>query len=584
MIYLVAFAGGLLTIVSPCILPVLPFLFTRAGLPFRRAGLPMLVGMALSFAVIGSLAAVAGDWIVRANQYGRVAALVVFAGLGVTLLVPSIADAVARPFVRLGSKAQREGERHGTVAGSLLLGLSAGLLWTPCAGPILGLIFASAAVAGASPRSALLLLVFACGAATALALGLFAGGRVFAAMKRSLGAEAWIRRGLGMAVLLGVVGIFLGWDTGVLARLSLDQAGTATGLEQQLVDRVRGSSEAPAMQAQPAMMMRASAKPGGNAGIMPPLDGAIGWLNGPPLTREALRGRVVLVDFWTYSCINCLRAIPYVRAWADKYKDHGLVVIGVHTPEFAFERSRDNVARATRDLHITYPVAIDSDRAIWTAFNNQYWPAHYLIGRDGTLRFHHFGEGQYDETERMLQQLLAEGAGERPLPRDVVHVAGTGVEAAPDLSTIQSPETYVGYERQENYASPQPIVKDRAELYTAPTHLQVNQWGFGGRWTVAGENATLAAPSGRIVFRFHARDLHLVLGPGAHGAAVRFRVSIDGAPPRDDRGADVDSGGSGTVTEYRLYQLVRQKGDVRDRTLQIEFLDPGVQAFAFTFG
>ena len=321
MIYAVAFVGGLLTIVSPCILPVLPFVFARAGQSFRRSGLPMLIGMALSFALVGSLAAVAGDWVVRANQYGRYAALLVFAVLGLTLLVPAIADAVARPFVRLGSAVQRHGEQDASIAGSLLLGVSAGLLWTPCAGPILGLIFAGAAVQGGGAESALLLVAFAAGAAFALALALLVGGRAFSVMKRSLGAEVWIRRGLGVAVMLGVVGIALGWDTGVLTRLSLTTVGTATGFEQQLVDRVRPESGSPAMAMQPSMMMESSATPRQpSGGVMPPLDGAIQWFNGPALSRDALRGKVILIDFWTYSCINCLRAIPYVRAWADKYK------------------------------------------------------------------------------------------------------------------------------------------------------------------------------------------------------------------------------------------------------------------------
>jgi cytochrome c biogenesis protein CcdA/thiol-disulfide isomerase/thioredoxin len=584
-LYLVAFAGGVLTILSPCILPVLPFVFARAGQSFRRSSLPLLVGMAATFAAVGSLAAVAGDWVVRANQYGRVVAMVVFAVLGVTLLVPALAEMLARPLVRLGAAAQREGERQPAIGGSLLLGVSVGLLWAPCAGPILGLILAGVALQGPGTRSALLLLAFGGGAACALALALLAGNRVFQLMKRSLGSELWIRRGLGVAVLAGVVGIALGWDTGVLARISLSGTGTATTLEQQLVDRVRPSNAPDATGAAPAMMMKSSAATSGEAGegSMPPLDGAVQWLNGPPLTREGLRGKVVLIDFWTYSCINCLRAIPYVEAWAQKYKDKGLVVIGVHTPEFAFERDTANVARATRDLGLTYPVAVDSNRTIWTAFNNQYWPAHYLIDGQGRIRSHHFGEGNYDETERLIQQLLAEGhvGG---LTGETVRVAATGAQAAPDLAAIQSPETYVGYERQENYVSPQTIARDRQARYTVPARLDVNQWALAGAWTVGGENATLSAASGKIVFRFHARDLHLVLGPQPDGKPVRFRVSIDGAPPLADHGTDVDAQGNGVVGDYRLYQLIRQKGPVEDRTFQIEFLDPGVQAFAFTFG
>ena len=298
---------------------------------------------------------------------------------------------------------------------------------------------------------------------------------------------------------------------------------------------------------------------------------------------ESLRGQVVLIDFWTYSCINCLRAIPYVQAWAERYKNNGLVVIGVHTPEFAFERDPGNVARAVRNLGITYPVAVDSRRAIWTAFNNQYWPAHYFIDARGRIRSHHFGEGNYDESERVIQALLAErNAGTKT--GDLVRVNATGVQAAPDLAAVRTPETYVGYSRQENYASPQSIAKDRRERYTAPVRPDVNQWGLDGSWSVGEEHAELTTAPGKIVFRFHARDLHLVLGPRPDGKPVRFRVSLDGAPPLADGGVDVDTDGNGAVSDYRLYQLIRQKGAVEDRTFQIEFLDPGVQAFAFTFG
>jgi thiol-disulfide isomerase/thioredoxin len=409
-----------------------------------------------------------------------------------------------------------------------------------------------------------------------------------------------VRRVLGVAVLAGVAGIAMGWDTGVLARLSLTPSNSATALEQRLADRVRPPAYAPRMEApvmtlqpsmamqpsaammQPAMTARATA--GASAeGPMPQLDGAIQWLNGPLQTRESLAGQVVLIDFWTYSCINCLRAIPYVQAWSERYKNDGLVVIGVHTPEFAFERDAANVAKAVRNLGMTYPVAVDSRRAIWTAFKNQYWPAHYFIDVQGRIRSHHFGEGNYDESERIIQTLLAErNAGTKT--GDLVRVTGTGVQAAPDLAAVRTPETYVGYGRQENYASPQSIVKDRRERYTAPVRPVVNQWGLDGMWSVGDEHAELTSAPGKIVFRFHARDLHLVLGPRPDGKPVRFRVSLDGSPPAGDRGVDVDTDGNGAVGDYRLYQLIRQKGAVEDRTFQIEFLDPGVQAFAFTFG
>jgi cytochrome c biogenesis protein CcdA/thiol-disulfide isomerase/thioredoxin len=577
LLYLLAFVGGILTIVSPCILPVLPFVFSRADQPFRRNGLPLLAGMAATFALVAAVATFAGAWIVRANQIGRILAMVIFGVLGLALLFPSLAEYLSRPFVRLGGRVRGQDDAKASIGKSLLLGVSTGLLWAPCAGPILGLILTGAAVEGASAHTAFLLLAFAAGAGCSLAVALLAGNRVFALMKRSLGAEEWIRRGLGVAVLVGVVAIASGWDTGILQRLSLS---STSGIEQDLLDRFRPvayarGADSSARQAAQIQL--------GNEGSLPSLERAVAWLNSAPLTRESLKGKVVVVDFWTYSCINCLRAIPYVEAWSRKYKHDGLVVIGVHTPEFAFEKDQANVAKAVQDLKITYPVAIDSNYAIWKAFNNQYWPAHYFIDAQGTIRYHHFGEGEYDKSEEVIQELLKERNANLKLG-GFVQVTGSGAQAAADVNDIQSPETYVGYERQEGYVSPEKINRDAPGVYTAPGRLDVNHWALAGKWDVGGERATLVAAPGKIVFRFHARDLHFVLGPGKDGKPVRFRVLLDGAPPAEDHGVDVDAQGNGIVNGYRLYQLIRQKGKVEDRTFQIEFLDPGVQAFAFTFG
>jgi thiol-disulfide isomerase/thioredoxin len=334
------------------------------------------------------------------------------------------------------------------------------------------------------------------------------------------------------------------------------------------------------MQAKPAGGAQAQVLP--VVGDFPPLTGAVDWLNSPPLTVEGLKGKVVLVDFWTYSCINCLRAIPYVRAWAEKYKDQGLVVIGVHSPEFAFERNVDNVRKAIADLKINYPVAIDNNYTIWRAFENEYWPAHYFIDAQGHIRHEHFGEGDYDQSERVIQQLLAE-AGHKDVAGGLITVDAKGAEAASDLADVQSPETYLGTNRAENFVSPGGFVQNASHVYAAGTP-RLNQWSLTGDWTVNGEHAGLNQPDGSIVYRFHARDLHLVLGPAADGKPVRFRVTIDGQAPGDNHGADTDAAGQGTVTGQRLYQLVRQDGPVADRTFEIQFLDPGVQAFAFTFG
>jgi thiol-disulfide isomerase/thioredoxin len=292
---------------------------------------------------------------------------------------------------------------------------------------------------------------------------------------------------------------------------------------------------------------------------------------------------VVLVDFWTYSCINCLRSLPYVKAWAEKYKSQGLVVIGVHTPEFAFEKDPGNVRKALHDLGISYPVAVDSDHAIWRAFANQYWPAEYFIDSQGRIRFHNFGEGDYDRSEQVIRELLAEAHGQ-PVAGGVAKVDARGVSAQADAADVASPETDIGYEQQANFVSPGGAVLDTPHAYTAGFISQLNNWGLDGTWTIGPEYARADAPGGRIVFRFHARDLHLVLGPGPDGRPVRFRVTVDGRAPGQSHGVDTDAAGGGVVTQHRLYQLVRQQGAVQDRTFEIEFLDPGVQAFAFTFG
>ncbi len=580
-----AYLGGVLTIVSPCILPVLPFVFARTGQPFLRSGLPLLAGMAVTFALVASLAAVGGGWVVQVNQYGRWLALLCVALFGLTLLLPQLSERLTRPLVAAGS---RLSEAAGAQAkprpgASFLIGVATGLLWAPCAGPILGLVLTGAALQGASIGTTLLLLAYAAGAATSLALALLVGGKVFGFMKRSLGAGEWLRRGLGALMLAGVAAIALGLDTGVLARLSTASTG---GIEQSLVDSLsaKPQQQSGAMMAGGAMMAAANhsdALP--IEGALPSLDGAVQWLNSPPLSAEALKGKVVLVDFWTYSCINCLRSLPYVKAWAEKYHDQGLVVIGVHAPEFAFERDVNNVTQAMQDLGITYPVAIDNNYKVWRAFNNQYWPAHYFADAKGQIRYHHFGEGDYAESERVIQQLLRE-AGAKNVAGGLIEADAKGVQQAPDMNEAQSPETYLGFQRAENFVTTATLATNQVANYPAAGNLALNNWTLEGQWNVGGQQATLDGAGGRIVYRFHARDLHLVLGPAADGKPVRFKVTIDGQAPGDAHGTDVAPDGSGTVTEQRLYQLVRQPGAVQDRTFTIEFLDPHVSAYAFTFG
>jgi len=318
-------------------------------------------------------------------------------------------------------------------------------------------------------------------------------------------------------------------------------------------------------------------------GEMPSFSGALEWLNSEPLTAAGLRGSVVLVNFWTYSCINWLRSLPYVRAWAETYRDDGLVTIGVHTPEFPFEHDVDNVRWAARDMKVEYPIAIDSDYAVWQAFDNNYWPALYFVDAEGRIRHHQFGEGEYEQSEVVIQQLLAE-AGLGDDRHELVSVDARGIEAAADWGSLKSPENYIGYQRAEGLASPGGAVLDERHVYETPERLRRNRWALSGDWTVEGTSARLNEPDGRIAYRFEARDLHLVMGPSARGTSVRFRVVIDGEAPGADHGIDVDDQGLGTVTEPRLYQLVRQRGHVTERTFEIVFLDAGVQAYVFTFG
>jgi thiol-disulfide isomerase/thioredoxin len=315
----------------------------------------------------------------------------------------------------------------------------------------------------------------------------------------------------------------------------------------------------------------------------PSLAGATAWLNSPPLSAADLRGKVVLVDFWTYTCVNWLRTLPFVRAWAEKYQEYGVVVIGVHTPEFPFEHDLENVRRAAQEMRVEYPIAVDSDYAIWDAFANHYWPALYIADTHGHLRYHHFGEGAYEQSEKVLQHLLAE-AGIDGFDHDVVTVDARGAEVAADYGSLRSPETYTGDARTDNFSSPGGAALDEPRVYAVPERLRLNHWALAGDWTVERGKTVLNEANGRIAYRFHARDVNLVMGPAARGTSVRFRVFIDGQAPGEASGSDVDEQGHGTVSEQRLYQLIRQPGHIADHRFEIEFLDAGVEAFVFTFG
>jgi thiol-disulfide isomerase/thioredoxin len=318
-------------------------------------------------------------------------------------------------------------------------------------------------------------------------------------------------------------------------------------------------------------------------GRAPDFGGAVEWMNSPPLNRGALQGKVVLAYFWTYTCINSLRPLPYIKSWAAAYRDSGLVVVGVHTPEFSFEHDRDNVLAAVHGLNVAFPVAVDSEYRVWRAFNNEYWPALYFVDRKGHIRHHQFGEGAYEQSEQVIQELLREDGTSRP-PAPAVRVVGQGIEAPPSDERAQSPETYVGYVRTERFASRERFGRDVRKTYTPPANLSRNQWALNGSWDVNGESARSQAAGSKILYRFHGRDLHLVLRPANAHSPIRFRVTLDGHAPGADHGVDCDAEGNGEIREPRLYQLVRQKQSGQDRTFAIEFLDPGAEAFVFTFG
>ena len=578
LLILLAYLGGVLTIVSPCILPVLPFVFARADRSFARSTLPLLGGMALTFAAVASLAAIGGGWAVQANAIGRWVALALLALFGLALLLPALSERLTRPLVAMGSRLSERANppgRRESIGSSLLLGVATGLLWAPCAGPILGIIFTTAAIQGASFDTSLLLLAYALGAATSLGAALLIGGKLFARMKRSLGASERIRQVLGVLVLAGVAAIALGLDTRVLSNISSAQtASIENGLARKLGLGSRAGTSETRLGAGGKLILPVE-------GTLPELEGLGPWINSAPLDRESLRGKVVLIDFWTYSCINCLRSIPYVRAWHEQYRDNGLVVIGVHAPEFAFEREPDNVRKAVRDLGITYPVALDNDFRLWRAFDNHYWPAHYFIDAAGRMRYHHFGEGNYNRSEQVIRQLLAE-AGRAPMTGERARAVARGAETGAALQSLKSPETYIGYARAERFASPGGMIRDKPARYVAG-RLALNDWSLGGDWIVGEKSARATSAGAQISYRFEARDLHLVIG-SAGGKPVRFRITIDGQAPGSDAGVDVAPNGSGTIRGERLYQLVRQKGAVDERRFEITLLDPGAEAFAFTFG
>ncbi|MES2744685.1 MAG: cytochrome c biogenesis protein DipZ [Bdellovibrionota bacterium] len=569
LLHILAYFGGVLTIFSPCVLPVIPFLFSRSHLSFRKSALPTLAGMALSFTLFGLLSAAGGNWVIQANSYGRIVAMVVFTVLGLTLLFPAFSQRIMQPLVNLGGRIQARASRNESALSSLIIGASVGLLWAPCAGPILGLVLAGAALGGLSHSSFTLLFAFALGAATSLAFALFASTKFIDRVKKNLGAEDYLKKILGGLVLLSVLAIALGFDTKVLAKLSYLNTNS---IEQTLLENFSlGKSNSTQLS---------------DEGPMPSIDGANAWLNGVEIKSEDLKGKVVLIDFWTYSCINCIRTLPYLKTWAEKYKDKGLVVIGVHAPEFAFEKNVENVRMAIKNFGITYPVAVDNDLKIWNAFQNQYWPAHYFVDAKGTVRYHHFGEGKYEESEKVIQALLKEMNPALEFDDGVVakDVQGSGIEQKAGKSKdVVNHETYLGYDRMENFVGLSDRVQDQFQVYKTPPVLKLKEWSLDGTWKIEAERVVNQSAGAKLSLQFKARDIHLVLSAPSD-KPVRFRIKLDGQTPMGNNGDDVDRNGEGVIREERLYQLIRLKGGAEEHRLEIEFLDENASGFAFTFG
>ena len=587
-LYIVAFFGGLLTLLSPCILPVLPFVFARNNRPVAQGNLPLLAGMAVTFAAVASLGAVAGAWAVQLNQIGRWAALVALALFASSLMFPGLSAWWSHPLVHAGERLARMETRSPWLT-SVLLGMATGLIWSPCAGPVLGVILSTAALVGPSAHTSLLLLSYGAGAAVALWAALRLGAKPLAALKAHVLPGPRGRRMLGAAMLAGVAAVATGLDTTLLANIT---GPAGAGFEARLLQRAIAPADAAEM-----VGARNSAPLPDDGAARPSklpiestrvsLEGGTEWLNATPQSMASLRGKVVLVNFWTYSCINCLRTLPYVKAWAQKYADRGLVVVGVHTPEFAFEKDPGNVKRALQDLKISYPVVQDNNFRIWRAFNNQYWPALYFVDSQGRVRHHQFGEGGYAASERVIEDLLREaGTSTSTSATSAAPVSVTpdtqGVGLAADSETLRSPETYLGYEKGGGLRVTGNAMPDQAANYT-PAALQLNSWSLAGNWTLKPEFVEANQAGNRLAVRFQARDANLVLGAAAT-QPLRFRLTLDGQPPGPHHGADVDAEGNGVVNATRLYQLVRQSGAVKARTMEIQFLDPGARGYAFTFG
>ncbi len=571
---LLAVAAGALTVISPCILPILPALLgVSAAKGLRHLPFWIVLGLTASFAVFGSVFAVFGTFLGASNALLRNIALTVLFFFGLSLLWPRPWRSIGTRIGALAGKIPGADRAPAGKGGALLLGASLGLVWAPCAGPILGIILTLAAVQGSFGRSLLLMGGYSLGAAIPM-LAIGYGGRRLYGKVASFGRWGDLsHKVLGAVTIVTVAALFFNLDTLLLARLP-GRLFLADRLEREL------SQASPAPSA--AFTRTAQGSTDGSSlpvlGTMPEFTGITAWINSPPLTAAGLRGKVVLVDFWTYSCINCIRTFPFVTSWYDRYRKDGFVVVGVHTPEFAFEKDEGNVRRAVARYGIRYPVALDNRYRTWNAYNNSAWPADYLFDAQGRLREVHFGEGKYEETEMAIRELLKEA---RLL---TVPMAVGPVRSNVDFALIDSPETYIGYARSENFVSPEKVARDRTRTYTAPERLGLNEWALRGEWKIRRQYASLRAPGGEIRFRFRAPQLNLVMR--AAGEPLRAEVLLDGKPiPADFRGADVSPDGTVTIGFSRLYNLVRlPPGEKREHTFGLAIADKGADLYAFTFG
>ncbi len=580
---LLAVLAGVLTVLSPCILPILPALLS-ASVSQKNPHRPfwIVLGLATSFALFGTVFAVFKSFLGLTNGELRDAALAILLFFGLSLLMPRLWERIGSTistFVQRAPWMSRLSSESGP-AGTVLLGGALGLVWAPCAGPILGIILTLATVQASFASTFFLMGAYALGAALPMLLIGYGGQRVAQKLQRFRGVGSVAPKVLGVVTLGAVAGLYFNLDTVLLSHLP-GRFFLSNTVEKTLVAHPPSRAMAQTVgQTTSAKAGMAPAVPSSLPvlGTMPAFADITGWINSPPLTRKELRGKVVLVDFWTYSCINCIRTLPYVKRWYEKYKDQGLVVVGVHTPEFAFEKKTANVEKAVKQFGIDYPVAIDSRYGTWNAYSNQFWPAHYLIDARGRIREVHFGEGDYRKTEKAIQSLLSESGtlGKK--------VALSGPLASVNFMEIQSPETYLGYGRAERFSSPETVEPDATMNYSFPQSLGLNDWALMGTWRVKGEKVILEGPKGDLRFRFHAPKLNIVMK--GSGESVKARVFLDGKPLPDGLyGSDVASDGSVTVRDAKLYNLVSLPAeDTGAHVFEIRFEAPGVSVYTFTFG